>query len=181
MQPHSSTTPFGRRSLTLAHVASQADREGAAAGKGRAQMASVSRDLRREDARRRFGARAGGAGRAAELSPGDDFERRGPGRVPLKSATRAKGARHGAGDACGGIWRRWSTAASSFAGTAQTASASPAKGRAASSRWRSASISARWWRAPRSSRPGPRRSGRKSAPCASCASASLYAAATSPR
>ena len=25
MQPHSSTTPFGRRSLTLAHVASQAN------------------------------------------------------------------------------------------------------------------------------------------------------------
>ena len=45
MQPHSSTTPFGRRSLTLAHVASQAVGEGAAAGEGGAQVAGVSRDL----------------------------------------------------------------------------------------------------------------------------------------
>ena len=33
MQPHSSTTPFGRRSLSLARVASHVARESAVAGK----------------------------------------------------------------------------------------------------------------------------------------------------
>ena len=45
MQSHSPTTPFGRRSLTLAHVASQMGRHGAPPRKGRAQMEYLPRHL----------------------------------------------------------------------------------------------------------------------------------------
>ena len=165
MQPHSSTTPFGRRSLTLAHVASQANAKARPPEKA-VHKWQVFRAICAAKARIGVSERALAVLDALlSFHPETDAQRRGPDRVPLEPAARAARTRHGAGDAAAAPGGAGRLRARSFAATARTASASPAKGRAARSRWRSASISARWWRAPMNSRPGPRRSGRRNGRC----------------
>src|SRR5277367_6529835 len=73
--------------------------EGAAARKGRAQVAGVSRDLYGEAEGRRFRTRTRRPRRAAQLSSGDDAERRGADRLSIEPAAGAAGARDGPGDA----------------------------------------------------------------------------------
>ena len=107
MEPHISTTPFGRRSLTLAHVASQATAKARPPDKA-GTNGRFSGDLHGQGQDRRFRARVGGSRRAAELPSGDHAERRRPDRLSVQPAARPARPRHGAGDvaaASGGLGR----------------------------------------------------------------------------
>ena len=91
-------------------------------------MAGVPGDLHGQGQDRRFRARVGGSRRVAELPSRDHAERRGPDRLSRPTSSSPCAPTAWRRRRCGGIWRPWSIAASSFGATARTASASPAKG-----------------------------------------------------
>ena len=99
MQPHSSTTPFGRRSLTLAHVASQAVAKARPPEKA-VHKWQVFRAICTAKARIGVSERALAVLDALlSFHPETDAERRRPDRIPIEPAARAARPRHGAGDA----------------------------------------------------------------------------------
>ena len=71
MQSHSPTTPFGRRSLTLAHVASQMVATCTSTRKGGAQMEDLPGDLRRAAKAWRLGTLAHGSECSPDVPSGD--------------------------------------------------------------------------------------------------------------
>ena len=181
MQPHNSTTPFGRRSLTLAHVANQA----MARARPPEKVVHKWRVFRAICAAK---TRVGVSERAlavldALLSFHPETTLSGDGLIVFPSNQQLALRAHGMAPAtlrrhlaalvdCGLILRRDSPNGKRFA----------RKGQGGDDRngvW--FRFEARWWRAPMSLKPGPRRSGRRSAPCASCANASRSVGATSPR
>ena len=108
MEPHQSTTPFGRRSLTLAHVANQATAKARPPEKA-VHKWQVFRAICTAKARVGVSERALAVLDALlSFHPGDHAERRWPDRVPLQPAARAARPWHGAGDAAaasGGLGR----------------------------------------------------------------------------
>ena len=158
MQPHSSTTPFGRRSLTLAHVATQATAKARPPDKA-VHKWHVFRAICAAKARIGVSERAL-AVLDALLSFHPETTLSGEGLIVFPSNQQLALRAHGMAPAtlrrhlaalvdCGLVIRRDSPNGKRFA----------RKGRGGTSKWRSVSISALWSRGPRSSKPGPRRSG----------------------
>ena len=111
MEPVLPTTPFGRRTLSLAQVASQMVAKErppeAAAHKWKIFRALCT-------ARERLGrqrALARGAERPPDLSPRDRPDGERSDRLPLERADRVEGARHALVDHARGTWRSSSTQA----------------------------------------------------------------------
>ena len=130
MQPHSSTTPFGRRSLTLAHVASQMVAKARPPDKAVHKWQMFRAICTAQAQARRIRTRARRSRRFAELPSRDDAERRGrTDRIPIKPAAGVCGRTAWPPSTLRRHLAVLVDAASSFAATARTASASPAKGR----------------------------------------------------
>ena len=99
MEPHLPTTPFGRRTLSLASCCKPVGRESLPAGKGRSQVERFQGYLRRQGKARRLGSGADGSQRAAQLSSRNRPERGRTGRVPVEPAVGGQGEWNGALDA----------------------------------------------------------------------------------
>ena len=180
MDQHLSTTPFGRRSLTLAHVASQAMAKARPPDKA-VHKWQVFRAICTAKARIGVSERAL-AVLDALLSFHPETTLSGEGLIVFPSNQQLALRAHGMALAtlrrhlsalvdCGLVIRRDSPNGKRFA----------RKGRGGTVEKRSVSNSAPWWRGPRSLRPGPRTCRRRSGRCDWSASASRSAGATSPR